>query len=454
MLTNKRHINRILIGLGLLVVVFGFSLLATDRLLHAQTDVSTALYTIRATATNDGTTNLNNIDVPFAISGGELIAGNFIKTTALNTAVQQGATDIPHMPPTGRIQIEGAVQKVGSVFTEYTTEAQSDTTNDLPLLGPSPSINDAWLFGCDNPCRIFNQEIDTAGVGSWAITYEYWNGTDWIALSNVQDLTTGFTVVGANSTTWDMPTDWATQTVTGSAVNSYWGRARVSAFTSITTQPLGSRQRYENGQWWTWVETLPVENQEQYTIALGGTTDFTTYHQTFPGSAGITTSDAAGIELGNAYSLAMEGRLDFSNAGATTYVVNKTGAYTINVSGSATTPTIGTSITGGSTVTGENTGITMPDTGTQIIIMGADGTSAGTWVSDGGGMVSYPVQTITDNSNNITWASNGGTNYFDSIRLNVAVAEIFNFENTYAEFATGTLTNTAAYTAGLGLAND
>jgi hypothetical protein len=452
-LTNKRYVNRILIGFGLLLMMLSLSVFATDRLLHAQTNVATALYTIQATATNAGTTDLNDIDVPFAISGGELIAGNFIKTTALNTAVQQGATDIPNMPPTGRIEIEGAVQKVGSVFTEYTSEAQSDTTNDLPLLGPSPSINDAWLFGCDNPCRIFNQEIDTAGAGSWTIVYEYWNGSDWVALSNVQDLTTGFTVVGANSTTWDMPTDWATQTVTGSAVNSYWGRARVSAFTSMTTQPLGSRQRYENGQWWTWVETLPVENQEQYTIALGGTTDLTTYHQTFPGTAGITTGDAAGLELGNAYSLAMEGRLDFSNAGPTTYIVNKTGAYTINVTGALVNPVLETTITGGSTVTGENTGITIPNTGTQIVIMGADGTSAATWVSNGGGMVSYPVQTIIDNANNITWANNGGTNYFDWIRLGVAAATVFNFDDTQVEFATGTLTNTTAYTAGLGLSN-
>ncbi len=433
--------------------MLAFSVFATDRLLHAQTDLSTALYTIRATATNSAATDLNDVDVPFAISGGELISGNFIKTTALNTAVQQGATDIPNMPPSGRIQVEGAVQKVGNVYTEYTTEAQSDTTNDLPLLGVAPSVNDAWFFGCDNPCRIFNQEIDTAGVGTWTIVYEYWNGSDWTELSNVQDLTTGFTVLGANSTTWDMPTDWATLAVTGSAVNSYWGRARVNAFTSITTQPLGSRQRYENGQWWTWVETLPVENQEQYTIALGGTTDFTTYHQTFPGTTGIITGDAAGIELGNAYSLAMEGRLDFSNAGPSTYVVNKTGAYTINVTGSAVNPVLETTITGGATVTGENTGITIPDTGTQTVIMGADGNSAATWVSDGGGMVSYPVQTITNNGNNITWASNSGTNYFDWIRLGVAAATVFNFDDTQAEFATGTLTNTTAYTAGLGLSN-
>ena len=452
MFTVRWNMTRPMVWLGLLAILFT-SGVGTAQLLHGQTDVSTALYTITATTTNDGTTDLNDIQVPFSISGGELIAGNFIKATALNTAVQRGGTDIPHMPPTGRIQIEGAVQKAGGVYTDYTTEAQSSTTNDLPLLAAAPAVNDAWLFGCDNPCRIFNQEIDTAGVGTWTITYEYWDGSEWAALANVDDLTTGFTVLGANSTTWDMPTDWATQTVTGSAVSSYWGRARVSAFTSIATQPLGSRQRYENGQWWTWVETLPVENQEQYTISLGGTTDLATFHQTFPGTTGIVTGDAAGIELGNAYSLAMVGRLDFSNAGASTYIVNKTGAYTINVSGSAVSPTIFTSITGGSTVTGENTGITIPDTGTQTVIMGADGTSAATWVSDGGGMASYAVQTITDTANNITWASNGGTNYFDSIRLDAATATVFEFADTQAEFAVGTLTNTNAYTAGLGLSN-
>jgi hypothetical protein len=452
MFTVRWNMTRPMVWLGLLAILFA-SGVGTAQLLHGQADVSTALYTITATTTNSGTTDLDDIQVPFAISGGELIAGNFIKATALNTAVQRGSTDIPHMPPTGRIQIEGAVQKVGSVFTEYTTEAQSSTTNDLPLLAGAPTVGDAWLFGCDNPCRIFNQEIDTAGVGTWTITYEYWNGSDWIALSNVVDLTTGFTVLGANSTTWDMPTDWATQTVTGSAVSSYWGRARLSAFTSITTQPLGSRQRYENGEWWTWVETLPVNNQEQYTISLGGPTDFATFHQTFPGTTGIITGDAAGIELGNAYSLAMEGRLDFSNAGASTYIVNKTGAYTINVSGSAVSPAITTSITGGATVTGENTGITVPDTGTQIIIMAADGTSAATWVSDGGGMVSYAVQTITDTANNITWVSNSGVNYFDWIRLGEIVPTVFEFDDTQAEFATGTLTNTSAYTAGLGLSN-
>jgi hypothetical protein len=165
------------------------------------------------------------------------------------------------------------------------------------------------------------------------------------------------------------------------------------------------------------------------------------------------TGDAAGIELGNAYSLAMEGRLDFSNAGASTYIVNKTGAYTINVSGSAVSPTIFTSITGGATVTGENSGITVPDTGTQTVIMAADGTSAATWVSDGGGLVTYPVQTITDTGNNITWVNNGGINYFDWIRLGVAAATVFSVDDSPAEFATGTLTNTVAYTAGLGLAN-
>ena len=121
--TVKWDMTRPMIGLVLVAIMFATGI-GTDHLLNAQTNVTTALYTIRTTTVNDGTTDLNDIDVPFAISGGELIEGNFIKATALNTAVQQGSTDIPHMPPTGRIQIEGAVQKVGSVFTEYTTEAR------------------------------------------------------------------------------------------------------------------------------------------------------------------------------------------------------------------------------------------------------------------------------------------------------------------------------------------
>lgn len=428
------------------------SVLSTSALLNAG-PVTTALYTIQATTANTGSVDLDDIQSGLAISGESLIADNFIDSNALNAIIHKGNVDVPGMPPTAAIQVEGAVQNDGGVFTEYTTEAQSATLNDLPLLPPLPAVDDAWYFGCDNPCRILTTDIDTVGVGTWTITYEYWDGVSYVALSNVDDRSSGFTVLGRRSATWDMPSDWDTQTVTGSSVNSFWGRARVSAFSSVTTQPLGSKQEYENGQWWTWIEDLDVNNQEQVTLFLGGSTDLVTAHQTFPGTAGITTGDAAGLELGNAYSIGLEGRLDFSVAGSSTYVLNKTGAITINVSGSAVSPAIGTIITGAGSSFGDVTGITVPATGEQVIIVASDGTSAATWVNAGGGMTSYDVQTITDTGNNLTWVSNSGVDYFDKIQMDTSATPVFDFDKTFADFSTGTLVNTAAYTGALGLAN-
>lgn len=434
-----------------LMITIG-AMFATSAVLNAGS-VSTAIYSLQATTTNNSATDLDDIQAPINLSGGALISGNFIDSDALLSVVHKGSVDVPAMPATDSIQVEGAVQQDGLVFTEYTTEAQNVTLNDLPLLTSDPAVGDAWYTGCDNPCRIVITDVDTAGAGTWTITHEYWDGDSFEPLANVDDRTSGFTALGQNSTTWDMPSDWAAMTVTGSAVSSYWSRARVSAFTSITTQPLGSKQQYENGQWWTWIEDLDVDTQEQFTLFLGGPTNLVENHQTFPGTAGITTGDNASIELGSAYSLALAGRLDFSAAGAATCVLCKTGALTVNVSGSAVAPVVGTNITGGGTSSGDSQQLTVPATGEQTVILGSDGTSAATFVSDGGGMVSYPVQAVTDTANNLTWASNGGVDYFDFIRIDTATATVFDFDTSQADFNTGTLTNTVSYTTGLGLAN-
>jgi len=418
---------------------------------------TTALNSLAANITNGTSTDQDDIVVPFALSGATLIDGLFMGSNALNAIIHKGTTDIPGMPPSNRIQVEGAVQQDGQSFTEQTSAAQNTTLNDVALLPAAAAVNDAWYFGCDNPCRIVTYEIDTAGVGTWTLAYEYWNGSAFKALTNVDDRTTAYTTLGRNTVSWDMPSDWATRATTGSSVNSYWGRARVSAFTSETTQPLGSRVFYENGQYWSWVEDLDVGNQEQYTIFLGGGTNLVTAHQVFPGAAGIITADASTLELGNAYSFAVVGRLDFSAAGATTCVLCKTSVITLNVSGSATNAVIGTSITGGSTSTGDTQAITVPATGEQTIIMAADGTNAATFVNagtNGGGMAGYGVQSITDNGNNLTWASNGGIDYFEIIRLDTAAPTVFNFETSFTDFNTGTQTNTQAYTGGLGLDNE
>ncbi len=439
-------IRTILLGLlTLIVATFGMATMLYGG------SVATALYTLTVNFTNPGVSDLDDIQAAFNLSAAGLIDGDFMASDALNARIHKSDTDIPGMPPTNRIQVEGAVQEDEGAFSEFTSAAQNATVNDVQLLTLAPAVNDAFYFGCDNPCRITTWDIDTPGVGTWALTYEYWDGTAYRGLVNVDDRTAAFTVGARHTVSWDMPADWATSTVTGSSVNSYWGRARVSSFTDITTQPLGTRINYENAQWWTWIEGLDVSGQEIYTLHLGGTTDLVTAHQVFPGLDGVVTADNANIELGNAYSVGIVGRVSFKTPSVTACLLCKTGAVTLSASGSASAPVIGTLITGVGASTGD-TGLTLPSTGEQTVIMAADGVNAATFVS-AGGMVSYGVQTITDNANSLTWASNAGVDYFDSIRIDTVAPTIFTFETSFTDFDTGTHIRTQDYTGIFGLDN-
>lgn len=426
----------------------------TLGLLNAQTSITTALYTLAANITNTGTTDRDDIQVAVNVSAAALVDGNFIASDGLNAIVQKGSTDIPAMPPTNRIQVEGAVQGNGpTLFTEYTAAAQNTTTNDVQLLTTTPAVGDAFYFGADNPARVLTIDTDTAGVGTWTLTWEYWNGTAWTALASIDDRTTAFTTLGRRTVSWTMPTNWATTTVTGSSVNSFWARARVSAFTSITTQPLATRLFYENGQWWTWVETLPINRQEQYTIYIGGGTNLVSTHQIFPGTAGIITTDSATMEPGGSYSIGLAGRLGVGSFGSTICLACKTGAVTMSVTGSASAPSVTAVITGGGSTTLNLSPMTLPNTGTQTIVLASDGTNVALIATAGAGMATGAAQTVTNNANNWTWVSNGSVDYLNYARMDNATPTVFSFATSATDFSAGTLSSTTAYTGALGLTN-
>jgi hypothetical protein len=423
----------------------------TWAVLHAA-DVSGALYTLIARWTNTGSSDQNDIPAAFPVSGAAFIDQNLLADDGLNAALQKGGVDQPGMPPTTRIAIEGVVLKTGESFTDYTAAAQEDTTNDVPLLPASPGIDDALFFGCDNPCRIVTFDIDTAGVNDLTLVWEYWDGDTYEALTGVTDDTNDFESLGRETVSWDMPADWATTTVTGAAASSFWGRARVSAVTSQTTQPLGGRVFWENGEWWTWVENLDIGNQEQYTLYFGGD-DMLTAHQIFPGSAGIVTADDSSIEPGGSYSLGYRGRLDFGTTGTSVCYACKTAALTLHATGSASAPGIFATLTGSGTTNLELSGISLPDTGVQTITMGVSGSTVAIFADAGGGAAFGAAQTITDNANSWTWGSQGSTDYIEYIRLYTDAPTTFAIDDTYAQWATGTHTDTAAYTGALGLDN-
>jgi hypothetical protein len=440
------------LGASLLIVLALFiGVSSTWGVLHAA-DVSGALYTLIARWSNTGATDQDDIRAAFNVSGAAFVDQNLIADDALNAALQKGGVDQPGMPPTTRIAIEGLVLKSGEAFTDYTAEAQSDTLDDVPLLPGSPVVDDAVFWGCDNPCRIVTFDIDTAGVNDLTLVWEYWDGDSYEALTGVTDDTNDFTGLGRATTSWDMPSDWASTTVTGTAVDSFWGRARVSAVVSETTQPLAGRVYYENGQWWTWIEDIDTATQEQYTLYLGGD-DMLTYHQIFPGTTGIVTADDSTIEPGGAFSLGYQGRLAFDTTGTSVCYACKTSAVTLHATGSATAPGIFATLTGSGTTNLELSGITLPDTGVQSITMGASGSTVAVFADNGGGAAFGTAQTITDNANSWSWGSQGSTDYIEYIRLYTSSPTAFAVDDTYAQWATGTHTNTAAYTGALGLDN-
>jgi len=136
--------------------------------------------------------------------------------------------------------VGGAVADDGGVQTNETAAANNDTANDMTLLPAVPAVNDAYYFGLGALWNYLRLNIGTAGVGAWTLVWEYWNGASWSALSELNDGTSGFTLSGWRDVTFTRPGDWAVTTVGGIA-NLYWIRARVSSYTSMTTQPKGTR---------------------------------------------------------------------------------------------------------------------------------------------------------------------------------------------------------------------
>lgn len=137
-----------------------------------------------------------------------------------------------------------------NTFTDQTTAANNTTTNDMNVMRPSasgtPATNDAYYFGHREPFRMILFYLSTVGAGTWAYTWEYYNGSSWTALSGVTDGTSNYTQaapasgVNIRRVTYTLPTDWYPTTV-NSQGPYYYIRSRLSSYTSVTTRPLGLR---------------------------------------------------------------------------------------------------------------------------------------------------------------------------------------------------------------------
>jgi len=138
--------------------------------------------------------------------------------------------------------IGGAVAYDAPTYTDETAQALNATANDMTLLPAAPALGDCYYFGSSHTFTHLKIFIGQAGAGIWTISWEYWNGTAWVAIGTYDDDSQGFTLPGQRYVFITPPGDWAlTRVPPATGSNLYWVRARVTVYTGITTQPKGSQ---------------------------------------------------------------------------------------------------------------------------------------------------------------------------------------------------------------------
>jgi len=401
-------------------------------------DVSRALFRTTFVATNIGD-DRTNFAVGFPISGNTLVSGGYINSTALNAVVQAGE-DLPSMPPTDRIDVENLITYNGTSFTSYSAAAINNTINDVPLAPTAAGTGTATYFGFHHGARILTVNTTTGGTGTYSHTWEYSRGNDqWGTLTNIVDATNGFRNIGIRSISWNVPLDWVSTNVTGSGVDSFFVRARISSISTLGVVPLAARMWWETGVWSVFVGDLDEGEQHLSNLFMGGP-NMVDHHQIFPGTAGVTSSDAAVIELGNTFGIVFNGRLSFASSAINGCLICKGTDFRVYPSGSGQ---LTLQATGSGGVTLSVSGITLPATGSQEVIVGSNPTNITLSVT-GFGSATGAAQNIPDNTQNFTWGASGSAVYIDSIRIEPDdPATITNF-NSQSQWASGTETDTEA----------
>jgi hypothetical protein len=130
---------------------------------------------------------------------------------------------------------------------DYTTAANSAGAGDVNLLPVKPVLNDAVYFGqAAKFYKIKATYSQALTVGAGVITIEYSKGAGVWGTLTCQDATaTWVTTAGTMYISFVPPSDWATDTVGGTA-GDYWVRFRLST-EGVTQQPLGSQFWVDDG---------------------------------------------------------------------------------------------------------------------------------------------------------------------------------------------------------------
>jgi hypothetical protein len=151
-----------------------------------------------------------------------------------------------------------AIAEDNTVFVDETIEANSNATADQTLLPATPvSGQDYYYWGHAEEFGGLKPDISTAGIGTYTITWQYWNGA-WTSLSGVTDGTDSYKNAGVNKITFTIPGDWATTTINGQGPLKYI-RASLNAGT-VTTVPKARKTTLDTTRYLPFVQTNTIAN--------------------------------------------------------------------------------------------------------------------------------------------------------------------------------------------------
>lgn len=125
-----------------------------------------------------------------------------------------------------------------TTFVDQSSGANDATNANWTVFPATEDTSDYCAIGYSQKFKkvIFDYANGTAGVGG-SVTWQYWNGSTWAALSGVSDATTGFTasVADGRILTFTVPSDWAASSLNGSQ-NLFYIRALVAG--TYSTNPI------------------------------------------------------------------------------------------------------------------------------------------------------------------------------------------------------------------------
>ena len=199
-------------------------------------------------------------------------------------------------------------------FVDETADFNDAGASDIAFFPATEAVGDYCAFGCVQQFAIVRIVIGSAGTGG-AVAWEYWNGTSWSLLEDLEDPSNGLTAGGARVIRFRIPRNWVATSLNGETPTMYV-RARVTS--TYTINPLGSSGRYQ-----TLAEDM-VYHQFAGNVSYDGLEFF-------------GTGFAAKLDIGNAETATGTIQYPTSNANTSQQVGNGT---TIGIAESFTSPGI------------------------------------------------------------------------------------------------------------------